>query len=126
MSAQRFNDTVTDTAAAMNGNPGGFVDYQEVSILKQDRILDRQQSFPWRGFFLVRRHAHGRNAHLITRLHLVLGAYPAAVDPYLSTAQDAVDVAARHTLQVPRQKIVDSLPGFIPGNIDDWTCAGGM
>ena len=32
--AQRLDDTVTDAAAAMNRNAGGFVDHQDVGIFK--------------------------------------------------------------------------------------------
>jgi hypothetical protein len=60
-----------------------------------------------------RRNPDGRNPYGITGTHLILSTDAATVHAHFPAPQDAIDVAFGDTLQVSRQKIVDSLPGLV-------------
>ena len=63
-------------------------------------------------------HAHRRNAHLIARGDARVGLGALAVDAHLAGAQDAVDQAFRHPLELPAKEIVDALAIAIFGDLN--------
>jgi hypothetical protein len=109
--AQRFDDTVTHAATTVHGDAGRLVHHDDVVVLVKDRrghlILQRARSRA-RGGLDVGLAQRG-DPQPVTGLHPLVRLGTPAVDPQLPLAQQAVDMSARHTLQLPQQVVVQAL-----------------
>ena len=59
---------------------------------------------------------HRRQTHFIALLNPVLSIHALAIDAHLALAQQPINPAARHGLEVPHQEIIDPLPRLIRGH----------
>ncbi len=116
--AQQFDNTVADPAAAVHGDAARLVDDKQSLVLVKHPIVDALCK-PAIGQIRPGADACRRDAHLVTRLQLVLGPDAPAVHPDLAFAQDPVQTAPGQPGQFPAQKIIDALPGrfFIDANL---------
>ena len=117
--AQGFDDAKTHAAAAVYRDAGGLVDHQQMLVLINDRPFDQFQQAA-RGLpradaplFIDGVDAYGGQAHFVALLNAVFRIDALAVDAHFALAQQTVDPAAGHRLEVPHEKIVDPLTGLI-------------
>src|SRR5690606_24851868 len=72
-----------------------------------------EQALGRRALLLGAGQAHRRDPDLVAALELALGLGPPAVDPDLPGAHQLVDQAARRTLELAEQEVVQALPGTV-------------
>ena len=111
--AQRLDHPAGDAAAPMHGNAGGLGQHDEPRIfVNHARFELGHQAFS-------RRTAAGLEgamrwyAHHVAGGQARMGPGAAAVDAHFALAHHRIDAAARHTLQVPRQEVVQALAGMV-------------
>jgi hypothetical protein len=107
---QQLDRPVAHAAAAMAGEPGRFVQHQEMPILEDHRCGHLLESGG--GWRLQRRtlgDAHRRNTQSVAGGKAGIGLGAATVHPYLTRTQQPVDQAFRHALEQGRQGVVDAL-----------------
>src|SRR2546429_6577228 len=76
---QRLDDTEAQPTAAVDRDPGGLVEHQELLVLVDDRLADAFALLRRRLARLARRqHAHRRDAGAVPGLQAWLRARPAA------------------------------------------------
>ncbi len=116
---QGLDGTETDAAAAMAGHASGLVQGQQAGILEDDGLLQTAHERLRRtGLVSLFGETDRRHTHLITRLELAFGLGAATIHPYLAAAHQLVDQAARGTLQLAEQEVVQALAGTVGGNGD--------
>jgi hypothetical protein len=99
-----------DPAATVAGDTGRLVQGQQAGVLEHDRGLQRvHEALRRRALLAGVGQLDRRDPHLVTRFQAPLGLDPPAVHPHLAGAQQLVDQAARRSLQVAQQEIVDAL-----------------
>jgi len=92
------------------GDPAGFVDHKEIAVFVNDRRGDAPELGRRRRTVVGRfGRTHGGYAHLVSVGNAHVGFGPLAVDPDLPGAQDPVDQALRHALELAEQEVVDAL-----------------
>ena len=112
--AQGLDNAKTHAAAAVHGDSSRLVDHQQVFVLKNDRPLDQfHQAARGPSGFTAGVDSHRRQAHFIARLNAVFRVDSLAVDAYLALAQQPIDPAAGHGLEVAHEKIVNALAGLV-------------
>jgi|ERR1035438_4381040 hypothetical protein len=111
---QSLDDAETHAAAAMHRDTCRLIDHQQMLVLKNDRSLDQfQQAGRRLPKFIAGIDPHRRQADFVPCLNAVFRIDALAVDAYLTLAQQPVDPAAGHGLEVPHEEIVDSLTRLI-------------
>ncbi len=107
---QGFDDPKAHAAATVHRDSGRLINDQQMPILKYDGAFDEiEQALRGPARLLVRLDAHRRQAHLIAGSQAVFRLDPLAIDPDFALAQQAIDPASRHGLEVTHQEIVDPL-----------------
>jgi hypothetical protein len=97
----------------MNRHAARLVDDQQMPVLEDHGGLDQFQQARRRPTGICEQlDAHRREAHFVAGAEPVFGVDAFAVDPHFPFAQQAIDTAARHGLEMPHEEIVYSLPGF--------------
>ena len=109
-------------ASTMHRHAGRLVEYDQCFILKQDF---ERESAP--GDYLPSGdeavpHPDGRNTHDISQLQMMTGADAFAVEPYLSTPQQLIDMGFRHPFKPLEQEIIYTLPAAT--FVYDFVCDG--
>src|ERR1700733_8296787 len=89
-------------------------------VLENYGSLDQlQQAARWPRWppgFIAGVDSHRRQAHFVPLLNAILRIDALAIHPYFTLAQQPVDPAAGHGLEVAHQKIVHSLTGLVGGH----------
>ena len=108
--SKRFDDAEAHAAAAVHRDPCRLVDNQQVPVLENDRPLDQfEQAARGSAGLRVGLNAHRRQAYLVARLDPVLRVDALAIDAHFALAQQAINAAARHGLEVAHQEVVNAL-----------------
>ncbi|MNI45742.1 hypothetical protein D3C73_1001820 [compost metagenome] len=116
---QGFDGAETDTAAAVAGDAGRLVQRQQAGVFEDDGLLQPTHERLGRtrlvSFFSE---TNRRYPHFVAGLQLALGLGAAAIDAHLAAADQLVDKAARGTLELAEQEIVQALAGAVGRNGD--------
>ena len=107
---QAFDQAVGDAAAAVHREARRLVHRQHRLVLEHDRQR-LCRAGRRRRTTLGRRGPDGRDAHRVSQDEACVGADAPAVHPDFPGAQDAVQVALRHTLEDAGEEVVDALAG---------------
>ncbi|EPF18131.1 hypothetical protein HMPREF0201_01542 [Cedecea davisae DSM 4568] len=120
--AQPFNNAKAQAAAAVYCGAGRFVEHQNMVIFIKDGIGQRRHFLQMRGngLFFTLGHAHRRDTHFVTGFKFVLGLDAFFVYPHLTFTHDAINHTFWHAFQAGEQKVIDTLPGLIGGNSNDF------
>ncbi len=122
--AQGFDGAETDAAAAVTGHARRLVQRQQPIVFEHDGIFqplhERGRRASLVALFVE---TDGRHPDFVAALQLALGLGAAAIDADLATSHELVDQAARCTLELAEQEVVQALPGTVGRNSDD-TYAG--
>src|SRR2546430_9355708 len=99
---QRLDDTEAQPTAAVDRDPGGLVEHQELLVLVDDRLADAFAQLRRRLARLApRQHAHRRDADAVLGLQAWLRAGAAPRSAHLPPSDDAVDAASRQPPPTP-------------------------
>ena len=107
---QLLDHPEADPAAAVDGDPGGLVQGDQVLVLQQDRELAGGRRPLLFGLGPLGQADRG-HPHRIARLDPGVGSGPPLVHPHLTRADDAIDVGLGHALEVAHQEVVQALAG---------------
>ena len=117
--AQRLDHSETQTATAVHGNAGGFVDYEQSFVFDNDRaaqlLKECVRNCRGRPFRLK---AHWRHAHFVVQRQTQRRVGAATVDAHLALAHQTVHAAARDSAEEPHQELVQTPPGLVFANLD--------
>jgi hypothetical protein len=110
---ESFNETERDAAASMNGKTDGLV-YGKNAIGLIDALNSINQGKGGALHFLSvqvlwLRNSYRRQSQPLTRCQSLLGPCSGPVKPNLTRSKHSIDTGLGHTLEVPKQKIIDSL-----------------
>ena len=112
--AQPLDEAGRDAAAAMHGQPLGFVHHQQVLVLEEDADVAAVQlgasSRGPRSQCRLRHAGQRRHPNPLTGGHALLGLAPAPIDAYLALADHPVDARLGHATQHGQQVVVQALP----------------
>jgi hypothetical protein len=101
----------------MHRHTRGLVEHQHMLVLEYHRPLDEgQQACRRPPRTLAGIDSDGRQPHLVAGCNPILRVHALAVHAHLALAQEAVDAAPRHGLEVTHEEIVDALPRFVRGD----------
>jgi hypothetical protein len=109
---QRLDDPEALAAATMHGDAGRLVDHQQALVLIDDRQVHLEFGAGHHLLFAAG-DAQRRNAQQVAALQAIRDVRPAAIDPHLAAADDAVDVALGHPLAQLQQQVVEALPVLV-------------
>ena len=115
--SQKLDDAVTDATAAVHGDTGRFIDYEQALVLEQDMVEDRGTLL--RG----RRRSFGidpdrRYANLVALLQLVFRAYPPTIDAYFTAPQQPVQASLGYARQLTAKIVINTLASLLAVNTD--------
>ncbi len=116
--AQRLDHAETETAAAMNGHTGRFVDHQQPAVFVQDAAGKTRPGGIRNVGRVAHRHAQRRQPQFVAGAQPIVRLRPAPVHPNLTLTQYTVYAAPGDALEVAQQEIVDSLAGLIVGDFE--------
>ena len=80
------------------------------------RSINLEQAARGSPWLRIRLDPHRRQAYLIALLDPVLRIDALAIDAHFALAQQAINPAARHGLEVSHEKVIDALAGLIRGH----------
>src|SRR5690606_23381714 len=111
---QRLDHTEIQSAAAVHGQSGRLVHYQQPLALIKDALLQRvEDALPHQHRRIGFRQAYRWDTDQVAGPQAILGLDPPLVDPHLTLAQDAVDQGPGGALEPGQQVVVDTLAGLI-------------
>src|SRR5688572_16444141 len=94
----------------MDGQPSRLVEDEDLRVLVDDALGKPFEPILSGRGLRWRPHAHGRHADPIAGLQAVARARSAGVHANLPRADQAIDMAARNTLQLAQKIVIEPLP----------------